>query len=609
MFPRGCSVRHNIKLSSIVLAVVVCFCFLPAELFASKKKGSVRSAGSERTAVVQPAASAVPADVGEIDRRSEAANAEITRLTAALAQISQDSLRAAAEIAGKLQSAAPSQAAEAQVAQKMQEIAALRLSRDKARQDSADAVRKIAERFQGFKREASRLDAAVMSASNQLNALSSRRQQVPMEGSGEGARTAQTSRRDHQRVDSLITSKQADLAAWGKRRDQARQDSLALEARISENRIKILNEGRRVDSLVQIATAAMNEMATRQAKARTETSNSPEQAKLTELSKQKFQIEAQLVLTRAEITTSTVDRERLRVAFGDADKKIVQDHLPLAAALASAESIFSDKIAERAALDAVMEMIQLDSAIRKAKDDLNSAIEKKDMNKKGADKLVDQYESDVSTFMGKLDDVRRKNPKATSYDPKISGLVSTADKRKRAETFIGSVNSEIATLTARRDQARRNMENFDRTHPSPARAWAPRLSQLDSTVAVKERAAAQLGLRRDSLENLLVSLKRMVEGFSAAAQAEIRKADSAAAFTKKQWSDLTMQRAQVRGDSLKNESTLSVGLMRLRSEQAKVSAQVSMVDRDIASMNLHDLFGDRKRGTIEKREPGRAKTA
>jgi hypothetical protein len=583
-FERGRVVRRNYLLSINIAVFAFCICCAPAAVLASKKKAAGKPAASatKPAAFPQPVHGVLP-DAGEIDRRMGAAETEIAQLTATLTQLNQDSIRVAAEIATKLQASAGSQPLDEAVRKKTQELSALRMELDKARRDSIAALGKLGERMQGIKREAARLDAGVMAASNQLNVLSSRRLQVPSAGSGEGIKSAEASRRDLARIDSLTAMRQADLAAWGKRRDQLRQDSMALEAGIFEGRIKISGDGGRVDSLIRIAAAAMSESAAKQAKAREGSANNPDQARLNELSRQKFQAEAQIVPTRAEITASTVDRERLKVASVDADKKILQGRIPLSAALAYAESQIAEKAEEREALLLLNEKIKLDSAMRKAKDALNSAIEQRAMKKKGAEKLVNQREGEVSTLGGRLDDIVRKNPRVTQYESKLGGARSVAEKCARIETLLASVKAEIASLTARRDQAKQNLENFEMTHPATAKAWAPRLGQLDSTVAVKEKTLAGLVARRDSLESLMATVKRTVEGFTYAANAENRKADSAAEIAKKQWSDLAQRRAQARGDSMKNESALSVGLMRLRSEQAAVSERMSALDREIAS--------------------------
>ena len=394
-----------------------------------------------------------------------------------------------------------------------------------------------------------------------------------------------------------VDPRMQEVSALRLKRDQMRQDSMVLETKVSEKRMEIIGEGRRIDSLLLIATAVMKTVAAKQIKARESAANNPEQVKLDDIKKQMVQVEAQIASIKAEITAVAADRERLRTSSGSAEKKIDQSRSPLATTLANTQTLLSEKINEREALKSLDEMIRLDSAIAKAKNDLNSAIEKKAMGKRGAGKLVEQYENDVSTLMGQLDDAKRKNPKTALFETKLANAASTRDKRTYAAKFMALVTTEIASLTARRDQAQRNLNDFDRMNPSPVKSWSRRLGQLDDMTATKTKLMRGLALRHDSLDRQMAMLQNMMQGFGAATHAKIRKADSLAVFSKKQWSDLTVRRGQVHGDSMRNESTLSIGLMRLRVELAKASAQISTLTRKITSVNNEQE--QRKQSAVE----------
>jgi uncharacterized small protein (DUF1192 family) len=189
------------------------------------------SVQAKKGLTARSSAPAVQMSTDEIDQRIAADEAEVSRLTAKLDQIRQDSINAAADLQAKMSSfSGKNSPLESQLAAKNQEMATLRSQRDKARQDSLLAAVKQSERAASAKRESARLEALVISASNQLNALTTKRQTFPVVEPGGDSKAVLALQKEISRVDSLIKSKQNDMAAFSKKRDQHRQDSLLQES-------------------------------------------------------------------------------------------------------------------------------------------------------------------------------------------------------------------------------------------------------------------------------------------------------------------------------------------------------------------------------------------
>ena len=524
---------------------------------------------------------------GDIDQRIAAAEAEVSQLTATLEQLKQDSAKAAADASvSKSTTQAKVAPLESLLAQKTQELAGLRSQRDKARQDSMTLAIKKNGRSAVNKQEASHMDAAIMSASNQLNSYSTRKQQLPADEAGTEIKAVTAIQRDIARADSVIRLKQSDIAAWTKKRDQFRQDSLSEDSKASDARVHIQGDGKRLDSLLQLISI-QNDAAGKQAKSKDISGNqAQEQAKLTDLMRQKTVVDAQIARLKGEISAVNAERERLRASTGATQKKLELDRSPLTEALAAAEAKLQDKLYSKEVITSLSEKIRLDSAIQKAKDALNTAIEQQALGKKGAEKLVNQRENEVTTLMGKLDDVVRKNPKVAQGEAQLSGLSSTSEKRKRIDSLLAGAAADIAAQSMARDQAKRALDEFDRTHPAAAATSTPKLTLFDSLSIAKEKSVTALAARRDSMENQIAVSQRSIETVGAASRLESAKADSAAGVTRKQRSDLMIQRAQVRTDSIKNESGLMVAMIRLRTEQTKIAVQTAALDREIAGLTV-----------------------
>jgi hypothetical protein len=511
----------------------------------------------------------------------------MTQLTAKLEQLRQDSAKAAADLLSTKTSAqAKAAPVENLYTQKTQDLAGLRSQREKARQDSIALVTKKNSRLTANKQETARMDAVIMAASNQLNALSARRQQLPVEETGGEIKAVVAIQRDMARADSVIRMKQADIAVVTKKREQLSQDSLSEESKASDVRAHVMIDGRRVDSLLQLSSSELSESTARQAKSRAGSGVlAQEQTKLNDCNRQKAVLDAQIARLRGELAALADERDRVRAASGASQKKLEQDRAPFVSALAEAEAKLQEQLDDKDALASLSEKVGLDSAIQKAKDALNSAIEQQALRKKGAEKLVNQREGEVSALMARLDDVVRKQPKVAQRNAQLSGLSTTTEKRKRIDSLMTASAAGIAGLLAQRDRAKRDLDEFDRTHPQGAAGSTRRLSMFDSLSAVKEKSVATLAARRDSVENQIASSQRSVESLGEAARSETASADSAVAAERKQRSDLMAQRAQIRADSVKNESILMVALVRLRTDQAKANTQVSQLDREIANLN------------------------
>ena len=537
---------------------------------------------------VRNAALAVHMSPEEIDQRISAAEAEVARLGARLDQIRQDSINAAIDMQAKMSSySGKNSPLESQHNLKNQELTALHSQRDKARQDSLSAATKQYERTMNSKKESARLEATVMSASNQLNALTTRRQALPTGDAGGESKSVNALQREIARADSAIRAKQNDIASFSKKRDQFHQDSLLQESESAEIRKHSLNEGKRLDSLILAMTQAMSEVSGKQGKGREGASaaQAQEQARLSDLTRQKAVVDAQIARTKGEITAVNSERDRLKALSGSSQKKNEAARAPLASALTSSEDELQVRMAEKDALTMLMEKVRLDSAIAKAKNNLDAAIEQRARGKRGAEKLVDQREGEVTTLMGQLDDVVRKQPKVAQFKLQISGLTSTELKRKQVETMTGQASAEIATLTARRDQAKQSLDDFDKSHPGSANPSSQRITQLDSSSSAKEKSITALLERSDSLAVQVTASQHTLEGLTSSVRSESAKADSGAAQARKQKTELIVQRAQLRADSMKNESTGMVAVMKIKTEQAKLNAQYSMLDREIATLS------------------------
>ena len=552
------------------LAVILLCVFLTQFSYARNGNPSIHAAS---TAHVSPE---------EIDQRISAAEAEVIRLTARLEQIRQDSINAAADLQAKMSSySVKNSPAESQLSLKNQELTALRSQRDKARQDSLAAAAKQSERAANAKKESARLEALVMSVSNQLNVLTTKRQTFPGAETGGESKAVNALQREIARADSAIKAKQNDIASFSKKRDQLRQDSLLQESEAGEIRKRSQNDGRRLDSLILAMAQSMADGQGKQGKGRESAAAlAQEQARLSDLTRQRAVVEAQIAKIKGEISGINAERDRLKASSGSSQKKLETARAPLASAIATAEEELQGRTADKEALTMLMEKVKLDSAIAKAKNNLDAAIEQRARGKRGAEKLVDQREGEVTTLMGQLDDVVRKQPKVAQYELQISGLTSTELKRKQVETMTGQANAEIAALSVRRDQAKQALEEFDKSHQSGASPSSQRIAQLDSSSQAREKSLTALLERGDSIAVQLTSSQHALEGLNAAVKAESAKADSGATQARKQKTELLVQRAQLRADSMKSESTAMVAMMKVKTEQAKLGAQYSVLDRE-----------------------------
>ena len=521
---------------------------------------------------------------GEIDQRIATVEAELARLALSLESLRQDSAKVAAEaLSLKASALAKTAPVESLYAQKVQALTALKGRREKARQDSIALATKKNSRIAAQKQESDRADATILSASNQLNAFSTKRQQIPAEEPNGENRELKAMERDISRADSAIAALQARKPILDKKRELIHRDSLAEEAKASEARGRFRMDLRKVDSLLQLPSGSQTDAVARQAKRGELTGSAArEQTKLDENLHTKAVLDAQIARTKGEIVSMNAERDRLLATAGAARKKLDKVRAPLAAALTDAEAKLKEKTDEKDGLASLGEKVRLDSAIQKAKDALNSAIEQQAVGKKGAEKLVSQREAEVADLMGRLDDVVRKNPNLSPVSGRLSGLSTTAEKRKRLDSLAALITVDIAMITAQRDRAKRSMEDFDRAHPAEASGRAQTL--LDSLINVKEKAAADMAARRDSVENQIAASQRTVEMFRASARVEASKADSEAAVAQSQRSDLLGRRARAMADSIKNESEYMVALIKVRTEQSAIMAQGAAIDRDMANL-------------------------
>jgi hypothetical protein len=524
---------------------------------------------------------------GDIDERLSAVEAELFQLTSKLEQLKQDSVKAAAELSGfKASAGAKTGPLESLLSQKTQELSGIKSQRDKARQDSIALAAKRNDRMTANKQEAARIDAAKTLATSQLTTMNARKQQLTTDDAGGESKAVSLILKDIARDDSLIHDKKSETADWEKKRDQLRQDSISEESKASDSRTHIQIENKRLDSLLQISSTMQGDAAGKSAKSKELTTNlALEQAKLGDAMRQKTVVEAQIARIKGEISTVNAERTRLRAVTGASQKKSEQDRSSLSETLAAAEAKLQEKIEYKETISALIEKFHLDSAIHKAKEALNSAIEQQAMDKKGAEKLVNQREVEVTQLLVQLDDVVRKHSKLSQEEAQLSGLSTSAEKHNRLDSLLSGAAAALATQTSLRDKANRDLNEFDRTRPVVLSTSTKSLAMLDSLSSVKEKSGMTLAAKRDSIENLIAFSQRSVETMAASARLEAAKADSATSAARKQRADLMVQRAQIRTDSIKSESSLMVAMIRLRTEQAKTAFRTAALDREITNLN------------------------
>jgi chromosome segregation ATPase len=540
--------------------------------------GTAVPAFSGKLPAVQPRMS-----LDEATNRMAGLQKRADSLTAVRDQLRQDSVKASAE-SGQQTSALSKKLSEADdgIAKKKSVMAGIKTRYDKSLQDSIQIVAKAKEQIAGVQKEIARLDAAIITVSNDLAALTERREKTGTSRGGLDERAIAQQQSQTVHSDTVIRQRQADLSNLGARRDKLRQDSLAAETKRLGDRAALRQQLRQLDSQTVLCDAAIGQAEQKQAKERGEKEQKIARMKESYglMARQKQGFDEKITRTNTDVSVYMSERQRLVQSAGAAQTKYEQLRAPLDKALADAETSVQRFTKDKPLLMTLRQKLRIDSAIAKTRDLLDKAIQMEAERKKGGKKLVERRESELDSLLLVQDMVVRSTPGLRQKEQQIHGA-TVSQKCALTDSALAGIDRKIALAQAQLDKAKQNIGDFDRKTPPVKNPAGQRIAQLDTMVTAKKKDVIQMTDWIDSLNMTMQELQTNITAGAAALQTGPAKTDTTGQARKAEKTALAGKRVKLQRDSIQVETAAAETMLRIKNDAAALATQSAKTQNEI----------------------------
>jgi hypothetical protein len=529
--------------------------------------------------VNRPPPTSMPLD--EAISRIAAIQLKIDSLSAVRSRLRQDSATATADLSTRAQTISKRLAEiNAVASQKKSSYSGMRSRYDKAVQDSAAIVAKSKEQMDRVLNEIARLDAMIVTVSNDLGALSGRRGESGKTGSDDDRASANLLAPGVQ-SDSLIRARQSDMMNLSARRSKLRQDSIDLETRRLNDRNRFRSQMFPLDSLSSLCDAAIRQteqkMAGDQADRNRKIAQMKEQYSL--MARQKQEFADRISRNNTDVQTSSTERQKLSQSAGATQQRYEQLRAPYDKALNAAMSEIQRCTRDKPLLEKLRKKLRLDSAIARTRDGLDKAIQISAANKKGGKKLVEQRESELDSLLAELDFVVRQTQGLRQIEAQIRG-VTIHQKAAFTDSALANIDKKTAAAATKLDKARRELSAFDGKNPPVRNPAVQRIAQLDTIISMKKKESIRMTDGIDSLNMVLQDIQNSINRYSSA-QAGSPEANNLIKEKKAEKVSLADKRSRIQRDSAQNDAAAANAMNRLNKDAAVLAEQSTRLQGEI----------------------------
>ncbi|MBN2188478.1 MAG: hypothetical protein JW699_03410, partial [Chitinispirillaceae bacterium] len=535
-------------------------------------------------AVKPPVQRAPPASMplDEAISRIAAIRSKIDSLSAVVSKLRRDSAAAGADLSTQAQTLA-SRLAEINnaAAKKRSSCDEIRSRYDKALRDSAAIVARSKEQMERVCGTIARIDAAIVSVSNELGALSGRRAEINPAGSGDERAVAKLQTQIMQ-DDSLIRARQSDMMNLSARRSKLRQDSIDLETRRLNDRNRFRSQMFPLDSLSSLCDAAIRQAEQRMAGDQAEKNRTVAQMKerYSLMARQKQEFSERIGRSKSDVQTLTNERQKLSQSAGASQQRHEQLRAPYDNALNAAMKEVQRCTHDKPLLEKLRKKLRLDSAIAKTRDELDQAIQMSAANKRGGKKLVERRESELDSLLAELDFIVRQTQGLRQIEARIRG-VTIHQKAAFTDSALTTIDKKTAAAMVKLDKARRELAAFDEKNPPVRNPAVQRIAQLDTVISMKKKESIRMTDCIDSLNIVLNEIQNSINSLSSSAQAGSPDGNKLIKEKRAEKASLADKRSKIQRDSAQNDAAADAALTRLRKNAVDLAAQTTRLQQEI----------------------------
>lgn len=530
-----------------------------------------------------------PLSLDEINNRLASLQSKADSLTLVLSRLKQDSSRLKQE-SMQLSSSLTQRLSEIDktIAQKKGVVNGFRTQYEKARQDSINILTANREQIAGLHKDIVRLESSIITMSNELEVLSSRRDQIDRPSAGTEGKALERLQTQVARSDSAIKARQVALGDLSGKRDKLRKDSVQEDSKLSASRLQFHDQIVVIDNDIAKLTGDLTIAEQKKAtiKGDREKKIAAIKTNISALSAKKRGYTDQIRRAETEVTALASEKQRLIQSAGAVQKRYAQLRAPQARALEDAEAALKRAITEKEQIRALREKLRLDSIISKDRDALDAAMQAEATKKKGAKKLVEQRETELNAKLNTLDGLIQNTPGLRQIEAQFRAPTLTQKTGKVSDALI-LADKPIAKATADRDKAKRALADFDKSNPPPLDPSSLRISGIDSASTVKKKAIIQMTEQVDSIAMVTTEQQTMLESLTKSLLGEASKGDSLTTGKRAEKTSLAAKKAKLVRDSIQNETASAAAINRIKIELSGINSKLILAQNDVTTFTAN----------------------
>ncbi|MBN2036202.1 MAG: hypothetical protein JW768_05625 [Chitinispirillaceae bacterium] len=299
------------------------------------------------------------------------------------------------------------------------------------------------------------------------------------------------------------------------------------------------------------------------------------------LEQQKQEVEARMATIESKIKKARSQHSQTIRSANNRQKNYQKRRLPYENAYKEAEIELRSATEERDMLISLKQKLQYDLEVHCARDSLDKVIQLRAGRKRGAKKLVEKWEDVLDALNSKQDELIRSHPSMRKKEGELSGT-TIALKIASADKAIVAAKEKARAATGPYQQAKKRLENFERTNPQPGGPSEDRIGKLDAMIESHKKELFMLSDQSDSLGMLIQEARNTIASYTSPGPSGIDDLDSLAVYKEKEKADLERKRLDLAKQRAALRPTMSTKETKLESEIARATSKIDSLANELA---------------------------
>ncbi len=476
----------------------------------------------------------------------------------------------------------------------------LKVSYDKARQDSSSLAAKFHDQLAALRKTGDSLDKVLGAV--RAAAATPAGHPAPRDTLAEERAIARL-QGETAHEDSLLRARESSLAAITADIDKLRKDSVAAGKQRNDDRNRFRSQLHSLDSLIMNSEAETNKAVALRATAKAENNRKIAQVQDTikQMGSQKQQDADRIAALNKELGILGTERADLAKSTSDEQNRYALLRAPHDSAVSKAEADVQNYSQDLPLLQALKTKLSLDNNIATARELLDKAIQAQADNKKGGKDLVDSREARLDTLLSQRDSIVGTTSGLREREAAFTASAPTGGILPLVDSALAAVTASLSAAQSVRDAARKNLAQFEQANPVPKGPAPTRLALMDSMITAKKKEAIQLTDLNDSLNIQMEESQKTLTDLSAAAKAEESSDDSLARMKNDEKATLVKNKAKMLHDSSAVDSTDAVPILGMKTRYDDLTRQKAATAADIDKLGTALAKAKQDLATLQER--------